>query len=390
MHYCCFVEWGILIWEHPCAQQTKEMWSFPPHYSCLYLVYQCPACVRATCPLSTVLLQSASQTQESDCQSELEWEKKKYSTDGSIILKLAEGKVEQNSGLRAGSRDRSACHLVCVCKRKRGCVLVDVRAHCFCLCAAAEIENADLCAHYCALSPTSRIMPHWQGVSTHFSLWSYVHLQNMLTDRKVRELFDKKIKYPCKKVSSSSSRWSNVHLSYSSFFKPELVEWIPHTCSCSFGKWCSVETWDDSTAWAVKANCIKRRTLQFIITAAEMRLTHRDESPGNDNRYNPATCHALCLLLCPLLPLSVSNMCGVHQPTVIQSIVLPVLLPEHSLSHTVCTVQYFMLVWSQLLAMPPACFDAGTLFVVLCFWVSLHPGSHPLQRYSAFYYFWAR
>lgn len=121
------------------CSQAREMWSFLSHYWCLSLVYQslslsltipffshclplasntvCPACSRETCPLSPLLLHSHRQPHSLGRLSVNLTEKKKKrsgaDTDGSIILKLAENKVELKSGLKRGPQmNRSACHLV--------------------------------------------------------------------------------------------------------------------------------------------------------------------------------------------------------------------------------------------------------------------------------------
>lgn len=79
----------------------------------------CPACSRETCPLSPLLLHSHRQPHSLGRLSvNLTGKKKKKKrsgadTDGSIILKLAENKVELKSGLKRGPQmNRSACHLV--------------------------------------------------------------------------------------------------------------------------------------------------------------------------------------------------------------------------------------------------------------------------------------
>lgn len=88
-----------------------------PTVSCLASNTVCPACSRETCPLSPLLLHSHRQPHSLGRLSVNLTEKKKKrsgaDTDGSIILKLAENKVELKSGLKRGPQmNRSACHLV--------------------------------------------------------------------------------------------------------------------------------------------------------------------------------------------------------------------------------------------------------------------------------------
>lgn len=121
------------------CSQAREMWSFLSHYWCLSLVYQSlslslsqslsfPTVSHWQATQSVLLVRerrvhclpyystlTGSLTRSVDCQSTWLGKKKRSGadTDGSIILKLAENKVELKSGLKRGPQmNRSAYHLV--------------------------------------------------------------------------------------------------------------------------------------------------------------------------------------------------------------------------------------------------------------------------------------
>lgn len=123
------------------------MWSFLSRYWCLRLPSFSPHnAFLFRCILSVFVRQSPSV----NCQSKCEWWKK--------------GKIEQNceQGAQKVWRVKRAHWTELLFILAILCVYASEQVLCF-----FPVENADLRAYYFALSPTSRIRPHWQGVFTH-------------------------------------------------------------------------------------------------------------------------------------------------------------------------------------------------------------------------------
>lgn len=149
MHYCCKADCGIWIWLYPCLHRVKGDVILPLvlHY-CMHIA---PFFSLFPTMLFFPNVPFSGKQQNNSCLSRsfTRW----------IVCQSLNKKLnkEQNSGVKKGPLNRSACHLICVC----------LQVHCFYTRGVTEKENADLCAYYCALSPTSQIRPRWQGVSTH-------------------------------------------------------------------------------------------------------------------------------------------------------------------------------------------------------------------------------